>query len=166
MIQRPCLSSISRSVTRRHAKSEERGTCCPFFLGFSAFQAPTLVLFTSNHPADVRDDSIASFGFFGLLTEAIPGETARQNGLKGGRPKDSKTQQALTTRRRDDEAACVIAGISEPFDHPDWIFELKHDEFRALAHIDSRRCRLVSRRGHVFSSAMRMPISFVRRVTA
>src|ERR1043166_199155 len=37
-----------------------------------------------------------------------------------------------------------------PFDDPDWIFELKLDGFRALAHIDGHHCRLVSRGGHVF----------------
>jgi bifunctional non-homologous end joining protein LigD len=38
-----------------------------------------------------------------------------------------------------------------PFDHPDWTFDLKYDGFQALAHID-RRCRLISRHGHQFSS--------------
>jgi hypothetical protein len=23
----------------------------------------------------------------------------------------------------------------EPFDHPDWIFEIKHDGFRAIAYV-------------------------------
>jgi bifunctional non-homologous end joining protein LigD len=41
--------------------------------------------------------------------------------------------------------------VAEAFDHPDWIFELKHDGFRALAHVEGHRCTLVSRRGHVFS---------------
>jgi ATP-dependent DNA ligase len=40
----------------------------------------------------------------------------------------------------------------EPFDAADWLFESKHDGFRALAHVESHQCRLVSRRGHVFSS--------------
>jgi len=44
-----------------------------------------------------------------------------------------------------------LVRIPEPFDHPDWLFELKHDGFRALAHVDGHLCRLVSRRGHVFS---------------
>jgi len=35
--------------------------------------------------------------------------------------------------------------VKEPFDNPDYIFELKHDGFRALVYIDSRECRLVSR---------------------
>ena len=40
--------------------------------------------------------------------------------------------------------------VKEPFDHPDWLFELKHDGFRALAVIHGHRCTLVSRRGYVF----------------
>jgi hypothetical protein len=26
-----------------------------------------------------------------------------------------------------------------PFDHPDWIFELKYDRFRAVAHVENGR---------------------------
>jgi bifunctional non-homologous end joining protein LigD len=40
--------------------------------------------------------------------------------------------------------------VKEPFDHPDWLFELKHDGFRALAIVEGHHCQLVSRRGHVF----------------
>jgi bifunctional non-homologous end joining protein LigD len=35
--------------------------------------------------------------------------------------------------------------IAKPFDDPDYIFELKHDGFRALAYIDAGECKLVSR---------------------
>jgi ATP-dependent DNA ligase len=38
----------------------------------------------------------------------------------------------------------------EPFSHPDWFFELKHDGFRALAFIQNGKCRLVSRNGNDF----------------
>ncbi len=44
-----------------------------------------------------------------------------------------------------------LVRIPAPFDHPDWVFELKHDGFRALAYVDGHTCRLVSRRGHVFT---------------
>jgi bifunctional non-homologous end joining protein LigD len=40
----------------------------------------------------------------------------------------------------------------EPFDSPDWLYELKYDGFRALALIESGSCRLVSRNGHVYKS--------------
>src|SRR5207302_2816730 len=36
--------------------------------------------------------------------------------------------------------------IAAPFDHADWLFELKHDGFRALAYIESGACRLISRK--------------------
>jgi bifunctional non-homologous end joining protein LigD len=39
-----------------------------------------------------------------------------------------------------------------PFDHPDWIFELKYDGFRSLAVIENGRARLLSRNGHPFAS--------------
>jgi bifunctional non-homologous end joining protein LigD len=44
-----------------------------------------------------------------------------------------------------------LVRIPEPFDHPDWLYEIKHDGFRALAVIEGHHCRLVSRRGHVLA---------------
>ena len=44
----------------------------------------------------------------------------------------------------------TLATIPTPFDRPDWIFELKLDGFRALAHIEGHRCELISRTGHTF----------------
>ena len=39
-----------------------------------------------------------------------------------------------------------------PFNHPEWLFELKYDGFRALARIKRGECELISRNGHPFSS--------------
>jgi bifunctional non-homologous end joining protein LigD len=36
--------------------------------------------------------------------------------------------------------------IAAPFDDPDWVFELKHDGFRAVAYIENGACRLISRK--------------------
>src|SRR5215208_705059 len=47
-------------------------------------------------------------------------------------------------------APMPLLRIPEAFDHPDWLFELKHDGFRALAYVDGHHCRRVSRRGHTF----------------
>jgi bifunctional non-homologous end joining protein LigD len=51
-----------------------------------------------------------------------------------------------------------------PFDHPDWIFELKLDGFRALAHFEGGKCELVSRNRNTFASfrslAAEIAISF------
>jgi bifunctional non-homologous end joining protein LigD len=44
-----------------------------------------------------------------------------------------------------------LVRVPEPFDHPDWLFELKHDGFRALAEVEGQTCRLISRRGHIFT---------------
>ena len=35
--------------------------------------------------------------------------------------------------------------VKEPFDHPDYLFELKHDGFRTLVYLEHGECRLVSR---------------------
>jgi hypothetical protein len=40
--------------------------------------------------------------------------------------------------------------LSEAFDHPDWLFELKHDGFRALAVVELCRARFISRQGYEF----------------
>jgi bifunctional non-homologous end joining protein LigD len=40
----------------------------------------------------------------------------------------------------------------EPFSHPDWLFELKHDGFRALAFVQNGKCRFVSRNGNEFKN--------------
>ena len=45
-----------------------------------------------------------------------------------------------------------LARLPKPFDDPDWLFEIKHDGFRALAFCDRGRPRLVSRNGNVFKS--------------
>lgn len=39
-----------------------------------------------------------------------------------------------------------------PFSHPDRLFELKYDGFRALAYVDHDSARLVSRNGHTFTT--------------
>src|SRR6516162_7818361 len=35
--------------------------------------------------------------------------------------------------------------VKEPFDHSDYIFELKHDGFRAVAYMQNGECKLISR---------------------
>jgi hypothetical protein len=34
--------------------------------------------------------------------------------------------------------------VREPFDHPDYIFELKHDGFRAVVYLQARECKIIS----------------------
>jgi ATP-dependent DNA ligase len=42
-----------------------------------------------------------------------------------------------------------------PFDHPEWVFELKYDGFRSLAVIHDGRCELISRNGNSFKHLKR-----------
>jgi bifunctional non-homologous end joining protein LigD len=35
--------------------------------------------------------------------------------------------------------------VKEPFDHPDYLFELKHDGFRAVTYLQNGECKLISR---------------------
>ncbi len=42
--------------------------------------------------------------------------------------------------------------MRQPFNHPDFLFELKHDGFRALAYISDGRCELVSRNRNSYKS--------------
>jgi len=45
-----------------------------------------------------------------------------------------------------------LARRAEPFGDPDWLFEIKHDGFRALAYIENGTARLLSRNGNWFKS--------------
>jgi bifunctional non-homologous end joining protein LigD len=42
--------------------------------------------------------------------------------------------------------------LRAPFDHPDWLFEVKYDGFRALAYLEGGSVRLVSRKGNTYRS--------------
>jgi bifunctional non-homologous end joining protein LigD len=43
-----------------------------------------------------------------------------------------------------------LVRMTEPWDDPDWIFELKYDGFRSLAFVGSNGVRLVSREQFVY----------------
>jgi bifunctional non-homologous end joining protein LigD len=45
-----------------------------------------------------------------------------------------------------------VTRISEPLDHPDFLFELKHDGFRSLAYVSDGHCELVSRKLNHYKS--------------
>jgi bifunctional non-homologous end joining protein LigD len=45
-----------------------------------------------------------------------------------------------------------LTRVAKPFDDPDYIFELKHDGFRAIAYIEAGECQLVSRNLNHFKS--------------
>ena len=51
-----------------------------------------------------------------------------------------------------------------PFDHPEWIFELKYDGFRSLSVIQNGRTQFISRNGHRFSFDLRVPLHIGKTV--
>ena len=57
----------------------------------------------------------------------------------------SRTETATVVRM-------PLARLPEPFDHHDWIFEVKYDGFRALAHLEAGAVRLMSRNRNAFKS--------------
>src|SRR6266436_3039884 len=63
-------------------------------------------------------------------------------------PKRSRTRDVGTERPMPLEIQPMMAQSSaQPFDNPDWIFEMKWDGYRALATIDSGHVNLWSRNG-------------------
>ena len=46
----------------------------------------------------------------------------------------------------------MLSRVAAPFDHPDFLFELKQDGFRCIAYISESRCDLVSRRKYSYKS--------------
>ncbi len=45
-----------------------------------------------------------------------------------------------------------LGRLRDPFSHPNWVYEIKWDGFRALLHSDNDGVRLVSRNGNAFKS--------------
>ena len=56
----------------------------------------------------------------------------------------------------------VLSLIPEAFDHPEWIFELKHDGFRAVAYVADGVCQLVSRRRNEYRSFKQLQTELAR----
>lgn len=59
-----------------------------------------------------------------------------------------------------------LARRSGPFSDPDWLFELKYDGFRALAHVSDGECKLVSRNGNTFKSFESLRLALPRDLNA
>ena len=59
-----------------------------------------------------------------------------------------------------------LAQREDPFDDPEWVFELKHDGFRALAYVEAGTCHLVSRNRHRFTEFESLGHSIVESLGA
>jgi len=58
-----------------------------------------------------------------------------------------------------------LARLHVPFDHPDWLFELKYDGFRALVYVDNANVQLVSRKGNVYKSFAKLCAAFAQTLS-
>jgi bifunctional non-homologous end joining protein LigD len=54
----------------------------------------------------------------------------------------------------------------EPFDDWDWLYEIKHDGFRALAVIEHGQCRFFSRKKHRLTGYQDLRAALVKKVNA
>jgi hypothetical protein len=45
---------------------------------------------------------------------------------------------------------------AEPFDDPEWLFDLKYDGFRGICYLEQGRCRLISRNGNLMTRFARL----------
>ena len=59
-----------------------------------------------------------------------------------------------------------LSVIAAPFDDPDWIYEIKHDGFRALAVIEHGNCRFISRNKHKLYGLRELTAALAREVNA
>ena len=62
-------------------------------------------------------------------------------------------------------APIQLSLIDAAFDSPDWLFEIKHDGFRALAYISDESCTLVSRKNNRYKTFRSLKESFVKLTT-
>ena len=56
--------------------------------------------------------------------------------------------------------------IQQPFDHDDWLFEMKYDGFCALAHVEDGKCELSAATRSTTPGSKRWPKRLQRRSTA
>src|ERR1700730_1205984 len=55
----------------------------------------------------------------------------------------------------------TLSRKAQPFSDPDWLFEIKHDGFRALAYLKRGQCQLVSRKHSLVAGFQRMSTCFM-----
>ena len=93
----------------------------------------------------------------GTVTADVDGGDDLEQGLigtfVGRKPPRTPRSQCLGFNVRDDKLAvcshafaqCVSGWLRNRFDNPDYIFELKHDGFRAIAYLQNAECKILSR---------------------
>jgi bifunctional non-homologous end joining protein LigD len=87
----------------------------------------------------------------GRTMEEIEKKAPTERNIWLGKPKDVDLSGAKKGRLEHAVKPMLATSIEEPFDNPDWIFELKWDGYRAIAEISDRKAKLYSRNHQSFN---------------
>jgi len=112
---------------------------------------------SSANAADTSANVIRLFVVRWLTSTQVAGQPrssllAKNGSLNATAGRDAAICEAERVQVFSAISPMPLLRVAEPFDHDEWIFELKLDGFRALAHIDGHHCGLVSRNGHTFNT--------------
>src|SRR5690348_14133609 len=77
---------------------------------------------------------------------------------------ESKTRSSPRTNAIPRITPLVLKRRKEPFDNPDWLFDLKYDGFRALLEIDGTGARLISRNRNRFKHLDTLAAALAKRL--
>jgi len=98
-----------------------------------------------------KNRSIESHKTLGDVSKAGPMESSRQKKMDRIRLREAEEREDLkdapTTPMPRYIKPMLATLIKEPFDHPDWVFEVKWDGYRAIAEIREGEVSLYSRNG-------------------
>jgi bifunctional non-homologous end joining protein LigD len=104
-------------------------------------------------PEDILEDnrSVASGKTLQDITDANPGKSLQQRKITRIRQEealeDGELRDAPVKPMPHGLRPMLASLIPEPFDNPDWVFEMKWDGYRAIAEIENGKVTLYSRNG-------------------
>ncbi|MEZ5366718.1 MAG: DNA ligase D [Bryobacterales bacterium] len=105
-----------------------------------------------------RDGAVDESFDVDLLPESVVSGRTIEDMLAGappGRPRGlppSTVEGAEEAPAPDDATPMLATAREKPFSNPDWLFEVKWDGVRLLAHIDGQNVRLITRNGNDVTS--------------
>jgi bifunctional non-homologous end joining protein LigD len=113
---------------------------------------------------DVLSDSrsVASGKTLEEIAAADPGSSSRQRSINQIRQREAREsadlQDAPVRPMPHDIKPMLATLVKKPFDHPDWVFEVKWDGYRALAEIQDGKVSLYTR-NHISLKQKYLPVT-------
>lgn len=115
-----------------------------------------------------QNRSVVSHKTLEEMLEAVPEKTFQQNKLNQIRlheAMESKDLKDAPIGPMPHAVQPMLANVArEPFDHPDWIFEVKWDGYRAVAEIRDREVSLYSRNRLSFNKKFSPVVDSLRKI--